>query len=241
MVTTNQNSLPELERAIGYRFGKKELLLEAVTHKSFVHESGDGGDRDNQRLEFFGDAVLGFFVSAKLLERFPESGEGELSKVRASLVNEKTLAQLAGGIVLGKFLRLGRGEEKTGGREKNSVLADAYEALVAAVYLDGGADAAEELVEKHFGPLMSENSGRFGAKDFKTRLQEIIQEIQGKPPRYVLENETGPPHDRVFKVAVFAGDKCMGKGSGKSKKEAEQAAAREAVAGLSVKNPPETP
>jgi ribonuclease-3 len=239
MIMTNQNSLSELERSIGYRFGKKELLLEAVTHKSFVHESGDGNDRDNQRLEFFGDAVLGFFVSAKLLERFPGWGEGELSKVRASLVNEKTLAQLAGEIVLGKFLRLGRGEEKTGGREKNSVLADAYEALVAAVYLDGGAAAAEGLVEKHFGPLMSEASGRFGGKDYKTRLQEIIQEIQGKPPRYVLENESGPPHDRVFTVAVFAGEECMGKGLGKSKKQAEQAAAREALAALSVTNPPD--
>jgi len=240
MMTTKKNSLSELERAIGYRFTSKELLLEAVTHKSFVHESGDGKDKDNQRLEFFGDAVLGFFVSAKLLKSFPESGEGELSKVRASLVNEKTLAQLAGDIVLGQFLRLGRGEEKTGGREKNSVLADAYEALVAAVYLDGGAAAAEELLEKHFGPLISENSGRLGGKDYKTRLQEIIQEIHGKPPRYLLENEAGPPHDRVFTVAVFAGDTCMGKGLGKSKKEAEQAAAREAVAGLSVENPPET-
>jgi ribonuclease-3 len=239
MTMTNQNSLSELERSIDYRFGKKELLLEAVTHKSFVHESGDVKDRDNQRLEFFGDAVLGFLVSAKLFERFPESGEGELSKVRASLVNEKTLARLAGGIALGKFLRLGRGEEKTGGREKNSVLADAYEALVAAVYLDGGAGVADELVEKHFGPLMSENSGRFGGKDYKTRLQEIVQEIQGKPPRYVLENESGPPHDRVFTVAVFAGEKCIGKGLGKSKKEAEQAAAREAVTRLRVTNPPD--
>ncbi len=240
MKIRNHNSLSELERSIGYQFAKKELLLEALTHTSFVHESGGGSDRDNQRLEFFGDAVIGFFVSSILLELFPKSGEGELSKIRASLVNEKTLARLAGSIPLGKYLRLGRGEEKTGGREKHSLLADAYEALIAAVYLDGGAAAAEDLVESHFRPLMSRNVDEYVGKDYKTQLQEMIQEMHGRPPRYVLESESGPPHDRIFAAAVFVGEGCKGKGMGKSKKEAEQAAAMEALAALRTKDPAET-
>jgi ribonuclease-3 len=234
MASANNDQLLELENALGYRFANRDFLLEALTHKSFVHESGEESDRDNQRLEFFGDAVIGFFVSAKLLERFPEVREGRLSKIRASLVNEKTLAHLAGSIMLGRYLRLGRGEEKTGGREKHSVLADAYEALVAAVYLDGGQDAAGRLVEKHFGPLMAQNADKFGGKDYKTRLQEVVQEMYGNPPRYSLESESGPPHERIFAVAVSAGDKHLGKGIGKSKKEAEQSAAREALAALAM-------
>ncbi len=237
----DDNTVSELERTIGYRFQNTELLLEALTHKSFVHESGEERDRDNQRLEFFGDAVLGFFVSAKLLELFPEVREGKLSKIRASLVNEKTLAHLAGCIGLGRFLRLGRGEEKTGGREKHSVLADAYEALIAALYLDGGTDAACRLVEMHFGPLMTENAERFGGKDYKTQLQEIVQEMYGKPPCYHLESEAGPPHERIFSVLVSAGEEQLGKGVGKSKKEAEQCAAHEALERLVVAKPPGSP
>ncbi len=226
------NSLSDLERAIGYRFVNGDFLLEALTHRSYVHESADSRDRDNQRLEFFGDAVIGFHVSAKLLDLFPEAGEGELSKIRAFLVSEKSLASLARAIDLGKYLRLGRGEEKTGGREKSSVLADAYEAVVAAVYLDGGAAAAEELVERDFGPLLADGADRYPAKDYKTRLQETVQEMFGSPPSYVLENQAGPPHDRIFSVAVLAGEKRIGEGTGKSKKEAEQAAARVALAHL---------
>ncbi len=235
MASANNDHFIELENALGYRFANRGFLLEALTHKSFVHESGEESDRDNQRLEFFGDAVIGFFVSAKLLERYPKVREGKLSKIRASLVNEKTLANLAGSIMLGRYLRLGRGEEKTGGREKHSVLADAYEALVAAVYLDGGAEAAGRLVEKHFGPLMMESADKFGGRDYKTRLQEVVQEMCGEPPGYSLVSESGPPHERVFCVSVSVGGKYLGKGTGKSKKEAEQAAAREALAGLTMK------
>ncbi len=234
MSSTNNDQLLELENALGYRFANRDLLLEALTHKSFVHESEEESDRDNQRLEFFGDAVIGFYVSAKLLEQFPEVREGKLSKIRASLVNEKTLAHLAGSILLGKYLRLGRGEEKTGGRKKPSVLADAYEAIVAAVCLDGGAAAAGRLVEKHFGPLMEQSADKLGGRDFKTQLQEVIQEMYGKPPHYSLESEYGPSHKRIFEVAVFAGDKLLGKGTGKSKKEAEQSAAREALFALAM-------
>ncbi len=226
------NAFSDLEKAIGYRFVNGDFLLEALTHRSYVHESGDSRDKDNQRLEFFGDAVIGFHVSAKLLDMFPEAGEGELSKIRAFLVSEKCLARLARAIDLGKYLRLGRGEEKTGGREKSSVLADAYEAVVAAVYLDGGAVAARELVERDFGPMLADGAELYPAKDYKTRLQETVQEMFGSPPRYVLESQAGPPHDRIFSVAVLAGEKRIGEGTGKSKKEAEQAAARVALAFL---------
>ncbi|HET6419582.1 MAG TPA: ribonuclease III [Geobacteraceae bacterium] len=240
MASVINNHFFELENVLGYRFANRGYLLEALTHKSFVHESGEKGDRDNQRLEFFGDAVIGFFVSAMLLERYPDVREGRLSKIRASLVNEKTLAHLAGGIMLGRYLRLGKGEEKTGGREKDSVLADAYEALIAAVYLDGGADAVGRLVESHFGPLMMQSADILGGRDYKTQLQEAVQEMCGKPPVYSLESESGPPHDRVFSVRVSTGGKPLGEGTGKSKKEAEQAAAREALAGLSMKKTAES-
>jgi ribonuclease-3 len=157
-----------------------------------------------------------------------------LSKIRAFLVSEKSLSRLAGNICLGKYLRLGRGEEKTGGREKKSVLADAYEALVAAVYLDGGAVAAEELVKRDFGPLLVHDADLYAGKDYKTRLQEKVQEMYGDPPRYVLENQAGPPHERIFSVVVLVGEKRLGEGAGKSKKEAEQAAARVALECLSA-------
>jgi ribonuclease-3 len=243
MKTRNSTSsqLSELETAINYRFVKMDLLLEALTHRSFVHESADRRDRDNQRLEFFGDAVIGFHVSAKLINLFAEADEGQLSKLRAFLVSEKTLSRLAGNIGLGNYLRLGRGEEKTGGREKNSVLADAYEALVAAVYMDGGAAAAEELVERDFGPLLTHGVDQYAGKDYKTRLQEKVQEIHGTPPRYILENQAGPPHDRIFSVAVLAGEKRLGEGTGKSKKEAEQAAARVALSCLIAEKAVEAP
>jgi ribonuclease-3 len=238
---SSSDLLPELEMAINYRFVKRGILLEALTHRSFVHESADSRDRDNQRLEFFGDAVIGLHVSEKLLDLFPEADEGQLSKLRAFLVSEKTLSRLAGNIDLGKYLRLGRGEEKTGGREKNSVLADAYEALVAAVYLDGGAAAAEELVERDFGPLLIHGADLYAGKDYKTRLQEKVQELYGAPPRYILEKQAGPPHERIFSVAVLAGEKRLGEGAGKSKKEAEQAAARVALVSLSAEKAAESP
>ena len=237
MKSNTEDQLRPLECSIGYQFKNRDLLVEALTHKSFVNEVEGRTDKDNQRLEFFGDAVIGLFVSAELLERFPLIGEGKLSKIRASLVDEETLAGLAKSIMLGSFLRLGRGEEKTGGRDKRSVLADAYEALVAAVYLDGGLPAAQHMIEKDFRPLLEESVDRVGGKDYKTQFQELAQELCGIPPRYLLEETTGPPHDRRFTVAVFVGDSGMGKGVGKSKKEAEQAAAREGLTRLRMEYP----
>lgn len=232
-MSTTKNDMAGLEDMIGYRFRDRRLLLEALTHRSFINECGDETDKDNQRLEFFGDAVLGLFVSSILLEHFPASGEGKLSKSRAALVNEKILARIADGISLGSFLRLGRGEERTGGRQKPSLLADAYEALVAAVYLDGGAAAAEAMVTKCFRPLLAETAEEAGGADYKTELQELVQQLHGEPPRYVVRDQAGPPHDRVFTVRVVVGNNCIGEGSGKTKKDAAQSAARQALAALS--------
>jgi len=241
MKSNEEDQLQSLECSIGYQFKNRDLLVEALTHKSFVNEVEGRTDKDNQRLEFFGDAVIGLVVSAELLERFPQVGEGKLSKIRASLVDEETLACLAKKIMLGAYLRLGRGEEKTGGRDKRSVLADAYEALVAAVYLDGGLPAAQRLLEKDFWQLLEESVDRIGGKDYKTQFQELAQEVYGILPRYLMEDATGPPHDRRFTVVAFVGDSDMGKGVGKSKKEAEQAAAMEGLARLRMECPAKVP
>lgn len=220
----------ELESSIGYRFNNRQLLSEAVTHRSFINEAREPGLRDNQRLEFFGDAVLALLVSSRLLDLFPASCEGNLSRARASLVDEETLAAIAEGIRLGEYLSLGRGEEKTGGRKKKSLLADAFEALVAAVYLDGGIEAAKLLVDRFFGPLMESGEFAGDARDHKTRFQELSQALYGTVPVYRVENVSGPDHDRLFTVVACIGEKTYGRGSGRTKKEAEQSAAREGLA-----------
>lgn len=220
----------ELEAAIGYRFANRALLAEALTHRSFVNEARETGVKDNERLEFFGDAVLGFFVGRMLLERFPSSREGVLARMKASLVGEETLASLAAGLGLGRYLRLGRGEERSGGRERRSLLANTYEALLAAVYLDGGAEPAGRLVEETFGPLLAALADGSAGRDYKTEFQEAAQNIYGALPTYVLTDTSGPPHDRSFTVAAFVNGERLGEGRGRSKKEAEQAAARECLA-----------
>jgi ribonuclease-3 len=225
MKNHRQANFDELESSLDYSFSNKALLLEALTHRSYVNESRERGLKDNQRLEFFGDSVLGLLVSRRLLELLPGSGEGNLSRIRASMVDEDTLAGLAEGIRLGEFLSLGRGEDKTGGRRKKSILADAFEALAAAVYLDGGFDAAAAFVDRFFGPLLERNAGDAVGRDYKTRLQEMSQSLFGITPSYVHEEAAGPDHDRVFTATVRVGEESYGTGSGKSQKEAEQAAA----------------
>ncbi|MRR53502.1 MAG: ribonuclease III [Deltaproteobacteria bacterium] len=229
MQMSREELLKGLEEALDYRFTKREVLLEALTHRSFVNELRETDSRDNQRLEFFGDAVLGLLVSRRLLERFPSTGEGDLSRLRAALVDEAALAQIAEKIQLGKYLLLGRGEEKTGGRKKKSVLSDALEALVAAVYLDGGIPAAERLVDLLFGPLLETSGIDAVDRDYKTRFQELCHARHGKSPHYVLEEVSGPDHDRLFVITAHIGETFLGKGVGKSKKIAEQAAAKEAL------------
>ena len=223
-----------LEEVIGYRFVNRGLLTEALTHRSYLNEIRDVEAKDNERLEFFGDAVLGFLVSRLLLERFPGHREGGLARMKSSLVGEETLASLAAAIGLGRHLRLGKGEERSGGRMRKSLLANAYEALLAAVYLDGGAEPAWRLVEASFAPLLAGLAEGTAGRDYKTEFQEAAQVRFGAPPTYALVDTTGPPHDRRFTVAAFVGGEQLGEGSGRSKKEAEQAAAREGLARLVV-------
>ena len=232
--------LQELEEALGYCFRNRDLLVEALTHRSRGNETRGETVRDNERLEFFGDAILDFVLSRMLLERFPACREGELSRLRSTLVDEEHLASRARAIGLGEQLRLGRGEERSGGHSKQSLLADAYEALLAAVYLDGGLEPVERLIADHFGPSLAAASPSSPGKDFKSELQEFTQATLGAIPGYRLETVSGPDHARSFSVRVFLGDDCRGEGSGRSKKEAEQAAARAALASLrdEGKNPP---
>jgi ribonuclease-3 len=224
--------LGELEHLLGYAFNDRSLLCRALTHRSFVNEAGDRSVRDNERLEFFGDAILDFFLSDRLYRRFPESSEGELTRMRASLVDEESLARLAGNLDLGKFLRLGRGEEKSGGRRKKSILADSYEALLASLYLDGGDAAVRSLVEAHFSPFMEGGAEGPVSRDYKTEFQELSQALRGETPRYMLKGASGPDHEPVFRVEAILGSDSFGEGTGRSKKEAEQAAAREGCAML---------
>jgi len=220
-----ENLLCRLETDIGYRFAARGLLAEALTHGSYARGMVTG----NQRLEFFGDAVLGLIVSGRLLELYPESPEGELSRMRASLVDTATLADLADGIGLGQSILLGRGEEKAGGRTKKSVLAGAVEALVGAVCLDGGLKSAERVARRLFGPRLGGDDFAGDQRDYKTRLQELSHTMGCSPPVYFLENVTGPDHDLHFTVKVMVGDECFARGAGKTRREAEQSAAREVI------------
>lgn len=225
----NDQNYHELEQQLGYSFKDRNLLLQSLTHKSSTNERGKGAVSDNERLEFLGDAVLAFVISSKLLERFPDSREGELSRIRALLVDEEALASLAQRLRLGEYLILGRGEEMTGGRGKKSLLADAFEALLAALYLDGGIQTAVSVVDRLIVPLMDQTGLKTGRKDCKTELQELAQSLRGTAPEYRLKGSSGPDHDRRFVVEVTIGTQVLGLGEGRSKKEAEQAAAREAL------------
>ena len=218
----------ELERIVGYAFRDAGLLQEALTHRSYVNESSEPSIKDNERLEFFGDAVLSLFVSRLLMERFPDSREGELSRLRASLVGEEALAGIASSLGLGKYMILGKGEER-GGRERASLLADAFEALVAAVYLDGGPEVIARLVDACFLPLLALDPSDGSRKDWKSKLQETMQARFGVTPVYVLKETGGPDHAPFFVVEVLMNDDPVGEGEGRSKKEAQQQAARAAL------------
>jgi ribonuclease-3 len=225
--TTCRFPHPDLQ----YEFKDPRLLEEALRHSSFVNEQADPDLRDNERLEFLGDAVLNLAMGHILMDRFPGTHEGELSRMRANLVNESRLAAVARTLELGRFVRLGRGESSTNGREKNSILADTLEAVIAAVYLDGGLDAAFTLVETHFTPQLDRVHTPAANRDYKSQLQERLQEQQRDVPTYRVVGESGPDHDKIFEVAVDVADKAVS-GCGRSKKMAEQDAARKALAVL---------
>ena len=219
-----------LQSQLQYVFRDLELLIQSLTHRSYAHEHADPGLVHNERLEFLGDTVLGLVLSHLLYLKFPDLPEGELSKMRAGLVNEQQLKQLAQKLKLGKYLRLGRGEEATGGRKKSSLLADALEAVLGAVYLEGGYDQASRLIQDLYNPYM-EHMGKswISAPDPKTELQEYCQGYLKNTPTYEVVREEGPAHQKVFYVKVRIAQKVAGQGKGRSKKVAEQQAAEKAM------------
>jgi len=227
MASNNKPQLLTLQNELGYSFADPTLLARALTHVS--HERDDGADH-NEVLEFLGDAVLDLAVSDLLMRRFPARSEGDLSKMRAALVNTSALAEKAAQLDLGALLRLGKGEERSGGRTKPSILAGAFEAVLGAVYQDGGFEAARRLVERYFTGDVKEK--KLGQQDYKTRLQEISQMLFHAPPTYRMVSESGPDHDKRFVTEITVGGKVLGRGEGKTKKQAEQQAAKKALGEL---------
>jgi len=223
-------------RKLGYSFKDPKLLEEAFRHASYVNESTSGDLRDNERLEFLGDAVLDLAISHILMDFFEEAKEGDLSKYRAALVHERALCRVAEGLKLGRHLRLGKGEELSRGRQKPSILANTLEALLGAIYLDGGYDKTKEVIHRLFLPLLINIAEGKGTGDFKSILQEFTQQSQRTRPEYPLIDESGPAHDKTFKVALMLQGEKIAEGTGKSKKEAEQNAAREAFFCLTADN-----
>jgi len=228
-----RDEFDEVEARIGYRFRDRGLLEHALTHKSRAAEDVSGGVADNESLEFLGDAVLGLVVASALFHQYPTYNEGQKSKIKASVVSTQALARQAEEIRLGEHLILGRGEEKTGGRFKQALLADAYEALIAAIYLDGGIDAAETFLLRELKDALDAGAAQnFVGQDYKSALQERVQALGRPLPEYRIAGETGPDHRKTFDVDVVVGGEVLGSASGKAKKEAEQEAARLALARL---------
>ena len=221
-----------LEEKLGYTFQNRQLLENALTHSSCANESG-GRLPSNERLEFLGDSILGMVVADHLYRNHPDLPEGELTRTRATLVCEDSLVEVAEALDLGQYLLLGKGEEAGGGRQRPSIRADAVEAVLAAVYLDGGIGSARKIIQKYI--LCREVAGLAKPRDYKTALQELVQRESGQVLRYRLTGESGPDHDKRFFVEVTLNGEGVGSGTGRSKKEAEQMAAKAAIAALENK------
>jgi len=236
--------LAALEERIRYHFSAPALLDEALTHRSHVNEQPGAFLSHNERLEFLGDAVLTLVVSATIFAAYPGLNEGELTRIRAEVVNEQALARIARRLELGPLLRLGRGEARSGGGDKDSLLANGLEALFGGVFRDGGFVAARQLIESLLAEAITEAVVHKEVVDCKSRLQELLQGQQGLPPRYHLEEVAGPEHQRIYTITVTVGDKSLGSGRGRTKKAAEQSAAREALMhllprdGIATEDPP---
>ena len=226
--------IKDLEEAIGYRFQNITLLQNALTHSSYANERWHNSLLSNERLEFLGDSILGMVVAEYLYKQFPDRPEGELTKMRADMVCESSLALIADKIGLGQHLLLGHGEDRLGGRNRASILADAVESVIAASFLDGGMAAAEGFIRSFV--LTNVPVKRMQNTDYKTTLQELVQQKKNQVLTYVLTGESGPDHDKVFCVDVLLNDQCVGSGTGSSKKRAEQAAAQSALQALSSEN-----
>ncbi len=233
---------PDLEDRLGYRFERKDLLRRALTHSSHAHEIAGGGP-DNEPLEFLGDSLLGALISVRLFFAFPDRDEGDLSRYKASLVNADTLAVKARRLGLGPHLLLGKTAEKVGARTKGSLLSDAFEAVVAAIYLDGGFEAARAFLERQFSPDIQKltRAGLPDERDAKTHLQEFLQARGHPTPRYQILKESGPPHRRNFLVGLLLEGKVFARGRGRTRKAAEQAAARKVLEALREEAPEEEP
>src|SRR5690554_1430605 len=221
------NAERRLAETLGYEFEDRALLHEAFTHRSLTNENPRLAPRDNERLEFLGDAIIGYVAAALLFEEFPEASEGELTKRRADLVCERSLDALAREIGLGDALRLGKGELRSGGRENARLLSSAFEAVIGAISLDASMEKASEIARALFAPHLMDFAP--GAFDYKSRLQDRVQAAHGEAPRYELLGSSGPKHERVFEVAVFIGEDELARGEGKSKLRAEQRAAERAL------------
>lgn len=222
--------MKELEKNIGYSFRNKELLELALSHSSYANEKH--GRQDNERLEFLGDSVLGFITAEYLFSTLENRPEGELTKLRANAVCEKSLAVFANEINLGDYILLGKGEMMTGGKERPSILSDAFESVIAAIYLDGGMEEAKKFVLRF---VSTSTTDTVKATDYKTMLQEVIQKNPDEHLTYRLVAESGPDHNKEFTVEVYLNSNCIGTGKGHSKKKAEQAAAREALELMGIK------
>ena len=228
-----QTALDEFMKNLLYEFNNKNLLYEALSHSSFVNEQALTDMKDNERLEFLGDAVINLIIGHVLMKQYPDLKEGDLSRMRANLVNESRLAAIANTIDLGPYIQLGRGEIQTKGREKKSILADTLEAVIAAVYLDGGFDAAFKIIECHFKAHLSSIAAPTANLDYKSKVQEIVQGTQKVIPAYKVIHESGPDHDKTFCVQLTISE-IQTEGIGKSKKLAEQDAARKALEILQI-------
>lgn len=222
--------MEHIEEKIGYSFRDRSLLINALTHSSYANENRGRSCESNERLEFLGDSVLGLVVADALYGRFPDMPEGRMTRLRAQLVCEESLHHVATQIGLGEYIRLGKGEEHTGGRTRTSILADAVEALIAAMYLDGGMEVSRAFITRYILTALDGQMPGFG--DSKTELQELVQRKSGSVLAYELLSESGPDHDKTFTSQVSLNGKPIGSGSGHTKKEAEQAAARAALRDL---------
>jgi len=223
-----QDDLSEVEQKLQYKFNNTDLLDEALRHSSYVNEQADTGMRDNECLEFLGDAVLNLVAGHILMLRYPELKEGDLSRMRANLVNDSQLASIARMLNLGAYIQLGKGEIQTKGREKSSILANTIEAVIAAVYLDGGFNAAFNTIEENFSALLNSISVTSANHDYKSQLQELVQVSKKIVPHYSVIHESGPDHDKTFTVQLIV-QELKTEGAGKSKKLAEQDAAKKAL------------
>ena len=231
--TLSPPSLRDLEEVLGYRFKNESLLAQALTHRSFVNENEQERLRNNESLEFLGDAVLGFLISSRIFQHYPDLTEGDLSKIKAYLVSAANLVRLAQDIRLGDYVRLSRGEEKTGGRKKRAIIVDAYEAIIGAIYLDGGVEAASGFVGRQVDSFLAElDLGQLTYGDFKSALQEQLHNLGRQEPIYRVVKEIGPDHKKTFVVQVVIQGEIVAESTGRTKKEAQQSAARLALESL---------